>query len=257
MKGERHERIYGRHPIHEALLAGRRRIVRISLAEGTERHGILLQILEKAQSAQIPVDFVPRDQLDEEIEHHQGIVAEVTSYPYVPIQDIFQRLEIHANAGLILLLDVLQNPQNLGTLLRTAEAVGVDGVILPYRRSAGITPAVVRSSAGACEYMWIAQGNLVQVINELKRKDVWIVGLDIDPMAQPWGQVDLSGPLGLVVGGEGKGLRRLVRESCDFLMRLPMRGHIDSLNAAVAGSIALYAIWQTRGFNEKHFDEQS
>jgi 23S rRNA (guanosine2251-2'-O)-methyltransferase len=249
MKGESHERIYGRHPIHEALIAGRRQIRRISVAEGTEQRGILEQILQRAKTAQIPVDFVPRDLLGQETDHHQGVVADVTSYPYVTLQDILQRLETLSEAGLVLLLDVLQNPQNLGTLLRTAEAVGVHGVILPYRRGAGITPAVVRSSAGACEHLWIAQGNLARVIQELKERDFWIVGLDIDPTARVWGEIDLSGPLGLVVGGEGEGLRRLVRESCDFLMHLPMKGHIASLNAAVAGSIALYAIWQTRGFN--------
>jgi 23S rRNA (guanosine2251-2'-O)-methyltransferase len=249
MKGESHEQIYGRHPIHEALIAGRRQIRRISVAEGTERQGILGQILQRAKTAQIPVDFVPRDLLGQEIDHHQGVVADVTSYPYVTSQDILQRLETVSEAGLVLLLDVLQNPQNLGTLLRTAEAVGVHGVILPYRRGASITPAVVRSSAGACEHLWITKGNLSRIIQELKERDFWIVGLDIDPTAQVWGEVDLSGPLGLVVGGEGEGLRRLVRESCDFLMHLPMKGHIASLNAAVAGSIALYAIWQTRGFN--------
>jgi 23S rRNA (guanosine2251-2'-O)-methyltransferase len=249
MKGESRERIYGRHPIHEALLAGRRQIMRISVAEGTERQGLLEQILLKARNAQIPVDFVPREILAQETDHHQGVVADVTPYPYVTLQEILQRIDHITEAGLILLLDVLQDPQNLGTLLRTAEAVGVHGVVLPYRRGAGITPAVVRSSAGASEHLWITQGNLARVMKELKNRDFWIVGLDIDHTAKSWGEVDLSGPLGLVVGGEGEGLRRLVRESCDFLMRLPMKGHIDSLNAAVAGSIALYAIWQTRGFN--------
>ena len=256
MKGENHERIYGRHPIHEALIAGRRRIIRIRIAEGTERQGVLIEILQKAKAAQVPVEFVPREMLEGETNHHQGIIAEVSSYPYATLQDIFQRLETKPEAGLILLLDVLQNPQNLGTLLRTAEAVGVDGVVLPYRRGAGITPAVVRSSAGACEHLWITQGNLVRIIEELKKRGFWIVGLDMDPTTQPWGRIDLSGPMGLVVGGEGEGLRRLVRESCDFLMRLPMKGHIASLNAAVAGSVALYAIWQTRGFNGKLAGEQ-
>jgi 23S rRNA (guanosine2251-2'-O)-methyltransferase len=116
--------------------------------------------------------------------------------------------------------------------------------------------AVVRSSAGASEHLWITQGNLARVIAELKKAGFWIVGLDIDPRAQILGQVDLSGPLGLVVGGEGEGIRRLVRASCDFLMRLPMRGQITSLNAAVAGSIALYAIWQTRGFNGDPVDKR-
>jgi 23S rRNA (guanosine2251-2'-O)-methyltransferase len=127
MKGEGHERIYGRHPIHEALIAGRRRIVRILIAEGTEKQGIIEKIILKAASTHIPVDFIPREMLDQETLHHQGVTAEVSSYPYVSLQDILQKMRNSPETGLILLLDVLQDPQNLGTLLRTAEAVGVDG----------------------------------------------------------------------------------------------------------------------------------
>jgi 23S rRNA (guanosine2251-2'-O)-methyltransferase len=249
MKGENYEKIYGRHPVHEALIAGRRRIRRITIAEGIGQTGIIEQIRQKAETAQIPLDFVPREVLEQEIDHHQGVVAEASPYPYVTLQELLHRLETCAEPGLVLLLDVLQDPQNVGTLLRTAEGVGVHGIVLPRRRGAGITPAVVRSSAGASEHLWITQGNLARIIKELKTQGFWIVGLDMDPIARPWGHVDLTGPIGLVVGGEGKGLRRLVRESCDFLMRLPMKGKLESLNAAVAGSIALYAIWQARGFS--------
>jgi len=149
---------------------------------------------------------------------------------------------------LILLLDIIQNPQNLGTLLRTAEAVGVHGVIIPERRSAGITPAVVSASSGASEHMLVAVMNLAQAIQALKEREVWIVGLEGSPEAHLPGEVDLSGALGLVIGNEGEGMRRLVRQSCDFLLRLPMRGRVESLNAAVAGSTALYFAWQARGF---------
>lgn len=249
MTGGNGERLYGRHPIHEALIAGRRRIERIYIAKGTVRQGILEQILLKAKKAEVPVDFVPRDSLDSITEHHQGVVAEVDSYPYVHLGAILEKLNTGDEVGLVLLLDVLQNPQNLGTLLRTAEAVGAQGIVLPYKRGAVVTPAVVRSSAGASEHLWITQGNLVRVIEKLKEVGLWIVGLDMTSEAQSMGMVDLSGPMGLVVGGEGEGLRRLVRESCDFLMKLPMKGKIASLNAAVAGSVALYAIWQARGFN--------
>jgi 23S rRNA (guanosine2251-2'-O)-methyltransferase len=140
----------------------------------------------------------------------------------------------------VLVLDTLQDPQNLGTLLRTAEAVGVHGVLIPLARTATITPAVVSSSSGACEHLLVVQVNLAQAIRTLKEEDVWVIGLDGGPEAQPAERVNLKGGLALVVGSEGEGMRRLVRESCDLLMRLPMRGQIESLNAAVAGSVVLY-----------------
>jgi 23S rRNA (guanosine2251-2'-O)-methyltransferase len=257
MTGGNSERIFGRHPIHEALVAGRRSFDRIYVAEGVEHQGVLEQILQKAGDVKISVDFVSKDFLDQVNPHHQGVVAEVSPYPYVSLQDVLLKMSIAEDSPIILLLDVIQNPQNVGTLLRTAEAVGVSGVVLPLRRGVGITPAVVRSSAGATEHLWITQGNLAQSIKLLKKEGLWIIGLDIAPEARSLGQVDLLGPIGLVVGGEGEGLRRLVRESCDFLMRLPMRGKIESLNAAIAGSIALYAIWQARGFNDLEKGEES
>jgi 23S rRNA (guanosine2251-2'-O)-methyltransferase len=143
-------------------------------------------------------------------------------------------------------LDTLQDPQNLGTLLRTAEAVGVHGVILPKARTALVTPAVVNASSGASEHLLITQSNLSQAMAVLKEAGVWIVGLDGSPDASEPDQIRLDGPLGLVVGSEGEGMRRLVRNSCDLLLRLPMRGCIESLNAAVAGSIALYLTLQAR-----------
>jgi 23S rRNA (guanosine2251-2'-O)-methyltransferase len=145
-------------------------------------------------------------------------------------------------------MDTVQDPQNLGTLLRTAEIVGVQGVLLPYRRTATVTPAVVSASSGASEHLLIAQTNLAQSINTLKESDIWVIGLDGSTSAQPLQQVRLDGPLALVVGNEGQGMRSLVRDSCDILMRLPMQGQIESLNAAVAGSIALYLAWQARGY---------
>jgi len=248
MKGGTKEIIFGRHPIHETLIANRRRVKQIYVAEGAARQGILDQILQRAEGAHVPVEFVPRHVLDEINEQNQGIVADVDPYPYVNLADIIEELQTTDEQGLILILDMIQDPQNLGTLLRTAEVVGVHGIVLPKRRAVGITPAVTRSSAGASEHLAIAQENLVQAIKELKKIGLWIVGLDITQDAQAINDIDLTGPLGLVVGSEGSGVRRLVRESCDFLIRLPMRGQIKSLNAAVAGSIALYAIWQTRGF---------
>jgi 23S rRNA (guanosine2251-2'-O)-methyltransferase len=146
------------------------------------------------------------------------------------------------------MLDSIQDPQNLGTLLRTAEACGVHGVVLPYRHGVGVTPAVVRVSSGASEHLLVARENLAQSVERLKEEGVTVLGLDMDPSASSLAATDLRGPLALVVGGEGAGLRRLVRESCSGLVRLPMRGRVESLNAAVAGSLALYAAWAQRGY---------
>lgn len=240
--------LFGRHPIHEVLIAKRRRVKQIYLAEGATRQGILDQILKHADEDKVPVAFVPRHELDLINDHHQGIVASVDPYPYVGLSHIINKIESVDEQGLVLILDMIQDPQNLGTLLRTAEVVGVHGVVIPKRRSVGITPAVTSSSAGASEHLDIAQENLAQTIDRLKQNGLWIVGLDMAEDAQVFGEVDFSGPLGLVVGSEGSGLRRLVRESCDYLIKLPMGGQIRSLNASVAGSIALYSIFQNRGF---------
>jgi 23S rRNA (guanosine2251-2'-O)-methyltransferase len=149
----------------------------------------------------------------------------------------------------LLLLDLLHGPQNIGTLLRTAEIVGVHGVILQDRRAPDITPAVVQFSAGAAEHLLVAQvTNLVHCIKQLQTNGVWIVGLDLAEGAQSLPQVDLAMPVGIVVGHEGEGMRRLVRESCDIRLKLPQKGQVESLNAAVAGSILLYQAWQARGF---------
>ncbi|MDY6873934.1 MAG: RNA methyltransferase, partial [Chloroflexota bacterium] len=146
----------------------------------------------------------------------------------------------------ILLLDLIQDPQNLGTLLRTAEAFGVHGVVLPLARAASVTPAVVNASSGATEMLQITQHNLAQAMTRIKEANGWLVGLEGSEEAQPPEKLNLTGGIGLVIGNEAQGLRRLVREECDLLMRLPMQGQIDSLNAAVAGSIALYLIRQAR-----------
>ena len=143
-------------------------------------------------------------------------------------------------------MDSLNDPHNLGSLIRTAEVVGAHGVVLPLRHTAAITPAVVSVSAGASEHMLVARANLVQTIETLKTEDIWVYGLDMSQEAQLLNQVNLSGALALVVGSEGSGMRALVRSTCDVLMRLPMRSRIDSLNAAIAGSVALYLVWQTR-----------
>jgi 23S rRNA (guanosine2251-2'-O)-methyltransferase len=242
------EWIYGRNPVYETLRARRRQPFRLQLAQGLQEKGRLEDILKLAKSRKIPVEAVPRQRLDAYGSGHQGIALEASAYPYSDVATILDRSQSRQQAPFLLLMDTVQDPQNLGTLLRTAEIVGIHGVLLPYRRTATVTPAVVSASSGASEHLLIAQTNLAQAISALKQADIWVIGLDGSDYAQPLQQVRLDGPLALVVGNEGQGMRSLVRDSCDILMRLPMRGQIESLNAAVAGSIALYLAWQARDF---------
>lgn len=243
------EWIIGRNPVYELLRARRRQVSRLRFAQGVKLKGRLNEILELADAQEISVEQVPRGRLDVLGKGHQGVAAETSRFPYVVLEDILDAAERRGEDIFILVLDTLQDPQNLGTLLRTAEIVGVHGVLLPHRRAATVTPAVVSASSGASEHMLVAQLNLAQGLARLKEKGLWVVGLEGSSAAQPATQVPLDGPLALVVGGEGQGMRELVKASCDFLMRLPMRGKIESLNAAVAGSVALYLAWAARGYN--------
>jgi 23S rRNA (guanosine2251-2'-O)-methyltransferase len=243
------EVLYGRNAVREALRAGRRKVYKLILAQGTKETGIVADIAMLASKSGVPIQRVERQQLDKLGNvNHQGVAIEASQYPYVELDEILAEADRRQEMPLLLILDCLQDPQNFGSLLRTAESVGVHGVIIPKRRAVGITPAVVNSSAGATEHLLIAQvTNLVQTMEELKAKGLWIVGLEDVPQAQPYDQSDLTMPLALVVGSEGRGMGRLVRETCDILIRLPMRGKVSSLNASVAGSIALYEVWRQRG----------
>jgi 23S rRNA (guanosine2251-2'-O)-methyltransferase len=249
------EWIYGRNSVYECLWAKRRQFFRLKLAQGVEEKGRLLEILSLATKMKLPVERVPRGNLNALGNGHQGIAVEASGYPYSSLIDIIALADRRGEAPFILILDVLQDPQNLGTLLRTAEAVGVHGVLLPFRHTATVTPAVVNSSSGASEYLLIVQVNLAQAIQDLKEKNIWVIGLEAGMEAQPIANVRLDGPLALVIGGEGSGMRALVRKSCDLLLRLPMRGKVESLNAAVAGSVVLYFTWQRRGFSTKSIDD--
>ena len=203
---------------------------------------VLALIIQLAAARKVAVERVPRQRLDNMAENHQGVALEASDYPYVSLLEMLDLANKRQEPPFILILDMLQNPQNLGTLLRTAEAAGVHGVIIPLRRAAGVTPAVVTASAGATEHMLLAQANLAQAMTELKEANIWIAGLEGSPEAKLYDEVNLSGPLALVVGNEGEGMRDLVRKSCDWLISLPMRGQIESLNAAVAGSVILYHV---------------
>jgi len=240
------EWITGRNPIYEVLRAKRRHINRLWIAQNSQKQGRLAEIIQLSQAQKIPVQFVKRSDLDGIDPHHQGAALNTGSYPYTDLDGIILRAEKRREPIFVLLLDQLQDPQNLGTLLRSAEAFGIHGVILPLARSAAVTPAVVNASSGATEMLHIAQHNLAQAMDRLKEAGGWMIGLEDSPNAKTPQEINLQGGIGIVIGNEAQGLRKLVRDKCDLLMRLPMHGNIDSLNAAVAGSIALFLAQQAR-----------
>ncbi len=234
------EWIVGRNPVYEVLRARRRQVFRIVVAAGAQVSGRLQEIIDLGKQRRIIIEQVQRNMLDKLDEHHQGVGIEVSGYPYLEVADIIQNIEKNQGPALVLILDMIQNPQNLGTLLRSAEAIGVQGVIMPLARTAGVTPAVVHASSGASEHLTLAQTNLVQAINTLKEAGLWIYGMEAGEGTQSVEKVDLTIPLAWVVGNEGEGIRELVKKNCDVLVSLPMSGKVDSFNAAVAGSIALF-----------------
>jgi len=243
------EILYGRNAACECLRARRRHIHKVLLADSVEQAAIITEIVELAGQVHIPVQRVSRQKLDGLTPHHQGVALEVGDYPIVDLEDILARAEKLNAPPFIIVLDHIEDPHNLGAILRTAEAVGVHGVLLPKQRAVDVTPAVVRASAGAAEHIWIAKiPNLVQTLNKLKRAGVWVVGVEDTAAARPYHQADLNGPIALVVGSEGRGISRLVKETCDFLIKLPMRGQVESLNASVACGLILYEVWRARGF---------
>lgn len=239
-----------RNTVLEALRGSRREILRLWVQKGLDRK-LTASILAAAKERGVPVETAVKQKLSNLAQdgRHQGVVLEVGPYPYSDVDDMLALAAERNEPPFLLLLDLLHGPQNIGSLLRTAEICGVHGVILQDRRAPDITPAVVQYAAGAAEHLRIAQvTNLVQTIRQLQENDIWIVGMDVDKNAQSLAQTDLNMPLGIVVGHEGGGMRRLVRQSCDIRLYLPQRGHVESLNAAVAGSILVYAAWQARGF---------
>jgi 23S rRNA (guanosine2251-2'-O)-methyltransferase len=240
------EFIYSRNAVYEALRAGRRDIFKIQVAEGAQEKGRLANILTMAKERRIPVEKTQRGRLDKVHQNHQGVVAEVSGYSYSDEVEILDLAGQRNEPPFILLLDSLNDPQNFGTLLRTAEAIGVHGVIIPLAHTVEVTPAVVNASSGASEHLLIGRANLAQAIDALKEAEVWVVGLDQDGVEIKPDSRHLKGALGLVVGSEGEGIRQLVRSKCDIVLKLPMRGRIESLNAAVAGSVALYLAYLTR-----------
>jgi 23S rRNA (guanosine2251-2'-O)-methyltransferase len=210
------------------------------ISDTAQEKGQIVKILEIAKQRRIPLERINKQRLDKFSQQHQGVVLETSPYPYADLADMIDLAASKKEPLFILLLDSLQDPQNFGTLLRTAEAVGVHGIILPLAHTVEVTPSVVNSSSGASEHLLIGRSNLAQTIDILKNEGAWIVGLDEDDASQTPDKVRLDGAIGMVVGSEGDGIRPLISKKCDFLLRLPMKGKIESLNASVAGSIVLY-----------------
>jgi len=252
IRQEREEDFYsieGRNPVIEALKSGRA-INKIFIAKG-EREGSIKYIMALAKEAGVVVQEVDKAKLDRmsSTHAHQGVIAGVAAAEYVELEDILRRAEEKNEHPFIILLDGITDGGNLGSILRTADAVGAHGVVIPKRRAAGLNAAVSKASAGAIEYVPVARVvNMAQTIEALKKKGIWVAGTDTTG-EKPFYSVDLKGPIALVIGSEGEGMSRLVREKCDFVVSIPMKGRISSLNAAVAGAIVMYEISKQRGMN--------
>lgn len=241
-KGKRKEAwIYGRRPVLETLRAGRRECQELIVPSGPATEEVE-EMVALARARRIPVRAAQRGECDRLLGqlNHQCCAVRVGGYPYVGVEEIYEAAEANPEA-IVLIVDHLEDPQNLGSLLRTAEACGVCGVILPEDRGVLVTPAVVRASVGASEHLRIAHVvNLAQAMKGLKERNVWLTGLDLSEGAQPYTQIDFRGRCGIVVGNEGAGLGNLIGKTCDFIGLIPMEGQVASLNAAVAGAIVLF-----------------
>jgi len=243
------EILYGKNAVRECLRARRRHIHTLILAKNIKIGPVIQEITTLAHQLRIPVEQVPRSKLDKLPRGHQGVALEVGQYPTFSLADIILYAHKQAVPPFLLALDHIEDPHNVGALLRTAEAVGVHGIIIPGRRAAHITPTVVNTSAGASEHHRVAiVPNLAQALNALKKENIWIFGVEKADSAQPYQRTDLSIPLTLVLGNEGKGMSPLIRKTCDVLMEIPMAGRVESLNASVAGGLALYEVWRKRQF---------
>ncbi|ABO48745.1 RNA methyltransferase, TrmH family, group 3 [Desulforamulus reducens MI-1] len=240
------EMIAGRNPVREALRAGRP-INKVVMAKGAGT-GPLAEIVKLAKQNNIPLQMVERSHLDKMNPGvpHQGVIAYAAAKQYVELEELLEIARAKGQDPFIIMLDEINDPHNLGAIMRTADAAGAHGVIIPQRRSVALTSTVAKASAGAVEYVPVARvTNLDQTIRQLKDEGLWVVGADMDGSEIYW-DAKLTGPLLLVIGGEGKGLGRLIKERCDMLVRLPMAGRVGSLNASVAAALLVYEVVRQR-----------
>lgn len=238
--------IEGKNPVLEALKSGRT-IEKILVARGSSE-GSVREILKRAREKRLVIQEVDRSRLDDlaQSNAHQGIIAYVTPYDYVDLDHILQRARDLGEDPFIIVLDEITDPHNLGAIIRTAECSGVHGIVIQKRRSVGLTPAAIKASAGAVEYLPVAKvTNIATSLETLKKEGLWVAGADMG--ADLYTGQDLTGPIALVVGSEGHGLSRLVKEKCDFLVSIPQKGRVESLNASVAAGILMYEIVRQRG----------
>jgi len=237
--------IVGKNPVIEALKS-KRDINKILIAEGSQR-GQMQQITHLAKESKVLVQFVPKKKLDLITDqNHQGVLAYVAAYKYAELDDLFQSAQEKNEPPFFLLLDEIEDPHNLGSIMRTADAVGAHGIIIPKRRAVGLTATVAKASTGAIEYIPVVRvTNMAQTIDELKEQGIWIAGTDAKG-DQDYRNFDGTMPLGLVIGSEGKGMGRLIRDKCDFLISLPMAGKVTSLNASVAAALLMYEVYRSR-----------
>lgn len=237
--------IEGRNAVLEAFRAGKT-IDKLYVLDGCQ-DGPVRTIVREAKKGDTILNFVSKERLDQisETGRHQGVIAYAAAYEYAEISDMLQAARDKGEAPFLFLLDNIEDPHNLGAMIRTAHQAGAHGVIIPKRRAVGLTATVAKTSAGAINYMPVAKvTNLAQTIEELKEEGLWFVCADMD--GEMMYQLDLKGPIGMVIGSEGEGVGRLVREKCDFVASIPMKGQIDSLNASVAAGVLAYEIVRQR-----------
>lgn len=231
--------VIGRNPVLEAIKSGRP-IDKILIKKG-KYEGSMVPLIKKAKEMGIIIQETDRAKLDAlaEGENHQGVIAYVSAHSYVSVDDILKKAEDKGEAPFVIICDKITDPHNLGAIIRTANCVGAHGVIIPKRSSAGINSTVAKTSAGAVEYTGVAKvTNIADTIDKLKKKGLWIAAADMD--GESMYKTDLKGALGIVVGSEGSGVSRLVKEKCDFIISIPMYGEINSLNASVAAGVVMY-----------------
>ena len=239
------EQIEGRNAVLEAFRSGKC-VDKLFILDGCQ-DGPVRTIAREARKTDTIINYVSKERLDQlsETRVHQGVIAQVAAYEYATVEDILAKAEEKGEPPFIFLLDNVEDPHNLGAIIRTANLAGAHGVIIPKRRAVGLTSTVAKTSAGAINYTPVAKvTNLVRTIEELKEKGIWFVCADMD--GDTMYQLNLTGPIGLVIGNEGEGVSRLVREACDFTASIPMKGDIDSLNASVAAGVLAYEVVRQR-----------
>lgn len=239
------EQIEGRNAVLEAFRSGKC-VDKLFILDGCQ-DGPVRTIAREARKTDTIINYVSKERLDQlsETHAHQGVIAQVAAYDYSTVDEILARAEEKGEAPFLIILDNVEDPHNLGAIIRTANLAGAHGVIIPKRRAVGLTSTVAKTSAGAINYTPVAKvTNIVRTIEELKEKGIWFVCADMG--GETMYDLDLTGPMGLVIGNEGEGVSRLVREACDFTASIPMKGDIDSLNASVAAGVLAYEIVRQR-----------